>query len=93
MAVGEINIEVTFSKLALHFIAMAVGWIGLLWFIQRKKLGVYASIASHALGLIAVMTQTPEMLDNFPPAFIAIFFVILFIITLGPLFKYKEEFA
>ena len=93
MAMGEISIEVTFSKMILHIFAMIVGWIGLWWFIQRKKLGAYASIAAHALGFTAVMTQTPELLEGFPPAALAGFFVVLCAITLGPVFKYTEEFA
>ena len=41
MVMGDISVDVTFSKMILHLIAMIVGWIGLWWFIQRKKLGAY----------------------------------------------------
>ena len=93
MVMGDITVEVTVAKMSLHLIAMVVGWMGLWWFIQRKKLGAYTSIVAHALGFTAVMTQTPEMLKELPPAAIAGFFVILFIVALGPVFKFKEEFA
>ena len=93
MVMGDVTIEVTLSKMVLHLVAMIVGWIGLWWFIQRKKLGAYTSISAHAIGFTAVMTQTPEMLKTLPPAAIAVFFIVLFIVALGPVFKFKEEFS
>ncbi len=90
---GDITVEVTLAQMSLHIIAMLVGWVGLVWFFQRKKRGAYTSIIAHALGFVAASTQTPQMLEAMPPAAIAVFFVILFAITLGPIFAYKEEYA
>ena len=90
---GEITIEVTLAQMALHIIAMVVGWIGLVWFFQRKKRGAYVSIAAHLLGLTAALVQTPQMLDVMPPIAIAVFFVVLFAATLGPVLAYKDEYS
>ena len=90
---GETTIEVTFAEMALHIVAMVVGWLGLFWFLKRKKRGAYASIAAHLLGFTAVLTQTPEMLDLMPKAMIAVFFVVLFAATLGPLFAFKDAYS
>lgn len=90
---GDITVEVTLAQMSLHIIAMLVGWVGLVWFFQKKKRGAYTSIIAHALGFVAASTQTPQMLEAMPPAAIAVFFVILFAITLGPIFAYKEEYA
>ena len=32
LVIGETNVEVTFSKMVLHVVAMVVGWFGLWWF-------------------------------------------------------------
>mgnify|MGYP001484619713 CR=1 FL=1 len=90
---GEVTLDVTFSKMILHIIAMTVGWVGLGLFFKRRKLGAYVSIVAHLLGFTAAMTQTPEMLEAMPPAAIAVFFVVLFAATLGPIFAFKESYS
>ena len=90
---GEMSVEVTFSNIALHVLAMVIGWLGLWWFFKRQKRGAYVSIAAHILGTVALITQTPEMLEVFPPLFIAVFFVILFTIVLGPIQLFKDEYS
>ncbi len=47
---GGMSIEVTVSQMALHVVAMLVGWVGFVWFLQRKKPGAYASMVAHLLG-------------------------------------------
>ena len=93
MVAGEISIEVSLGQMALHLIATVVGWLGFWWFLKRQKRGAYTSIAAHLLGFTAVMTQTPEMLDIMPPAAIAVFFVIMFIVALGPVLKFKDQYS
>ena len=90
---GEMSVEVTFSNMALHVLAMVIGWLGLWWFFKRRKRGAYVSIAAHLLGTVGVITQTPEMLEVFPPLFIAVFFVILFTVALGPIQLFKDEYS
>ena len=51
------------------------------------------SITSHVLGLIAVTTQTPEMLDAMPMAALGVFFVILLAVTLGPVLAFKSHYT
>ena len=93
LVMGELKIDVTVSKMALHILAMVVGWIGFWWFIQRQKRGAYVSIAAHSLGLIATATQTPEMFQVVPPVAIAVFFVILLIVALGPIQLYEDQYS
>ena len=93
IVMGEVTIEVTVAQMALHLVAMTVGWIGLVLYFLRKKLGAYISISGHFLGLIAVITQTPEMLDAMPPAFIGVFFVVMLIVALGPIFAFKDQYS
>ena len=93
MVMGEIRVDVTLSKMALHIVAMVVGWLGLYWFFKRQKRGAYLSIAAHLLGFTAVMTQTPEMLEIMPPAVIAVFFVVMFAAALGPILAFKDQYS
>ncbi|MEE2779906.1 MAG: hypothetical protein VYE15_05260 [Myxococcota bacterium] len=93
MVMGDISIEVTFSKMILHVVAMAIGWVGLWWFFKRQKRGAYMSIAAHLLGLTATVTQTPELMEMFPPAMIGVFFVLLFAVTLGPILGFKDQYS
>lgn len=93
LVIGETSVEVTFSKMVLHVLAMVMDWLGLWWFFKRRKRGAYMSIAAHLLGMVGVMTQTPEMLEMFPPAAIAAFFVILFGVALGPIRVFKDEYS
>ena len=93
LVMGELSIEVTFSKMALHIFAMLIGWVGFVLFFKRRKLGAYVSIVAHSLGLTAVLTQTPELLEAVPPAALAVFFVLLFIITLVPTRVYASEYS
>ena len=93
LVMGELSIEVNFSKMALHIFAMLVGWVGFWLFIQRRKLGAYVSIIAHSIGLTAALTQTPELFEMMPPAAIAIFFVVLLIITLVPIRVYASEYS
>ena len=90
---GDVTLDVTFSKMILHIIAMTVGWVGLWLFFKRRKIGAYVSIAAHLLGFTAALTQTPEMLKVMPAAAIAVFFVVLFAVTLGPVFAFKESYS
>jgi hypothetical protein len=93
LVMGDVQIDVTAGKMALHIIAMIVGWVGLGLFFQRKKLGAYLSIVSHVLGLTAVATQTPELFDAMPMAAVGVFFVILLVVTLGPILAFKDQYA
>lgn len=93
LGAGEMGVEVTISQMIPHIVAMIVGWLGLWWFFKRQKRGAYLSIAAHCIGMIAVATQTPQLLEMFPPAALAVFFVILFAITLGPIRKFKEQYS
>ncbi|HCP44796.1 MAG TPA: hypothetical protein DIU15_02020 [Deltaproteobacteria bacterium] len=90
---GDISIEVTLSQMILHVVAMAIGWLGLWWFFKRQKRGAYLSIAAHGLGMVAVLTQTPAMLEMVPPAALAVFFVVLLVVALGPLQMFKDEYS
>ena len=90
---NEVSIEVTFGDMVLHLLATVVGWVGLWWFYKRQKRGAYTSIAAHLLGFTAVMTQTPEMMKIMPPAAIAVFFALMFAVTLGPIFKFKDQYS
>jgi hypothetical protein len=93
LGAGEMGVEVTISQMIPHIVAMIVGWLGLWWFFKRQKRGAYLSIAAHFIGMFAVATQTPQLLEMFPPAALAVFFVILFAITLGPIRKFKEQYS
>ena len=93
LAMGDSAIEVSLSQMALHILAMIIGWVGFLWFVKRQKRGAYLSIAAHLLGFVAVLTQTPDMLDAMPQAALIGFFVLLFAITLGPIFAFKSEYS
>ena len=93
MVAGDVTVEVTFSKMVLHIVAMIVGWVGLWWFFNRQKRGAYASIVAHLLGLTAVLTQTPELLGIMPPAAIAVFFVVMFTVALGPVLAFKDQYS
>ena len=93
LGAGEMGVEVTISQMIPHIVAMIVGWLGLWWFFKRQKRGAYLSIAAHFIGMIAVATQTPQLLEMFPPAALAVFFAILFAITLGPIRKFKEQYS
>lgn len=90
---GEMSIEVTFSQMILHVLAMVIGWLGIWWFFKRQKRGAYVSIAAHILGLVAVMTQTPEMLEAIPPAALAGFFVVMLAVALGPILAFKDQYS
>ena len=90
---GDTRIEVGFTDMILHIIAMVVGWVGLWWFYKRQKRGAYLSVAAHLLGFTAAFTQTPEMLDVMPPAFIGVFFAVLFAAALGPIFAFKGQYS
>ena len=73
---------------------MIIGWIGFVLFVRRKKIGAYTSIFAHFTGLSAALISTPEMLfEMMPPAAIAVFFVVLFVIALGPIFAFKDEYS
>ena len=90
---GDMAVEVTFSQMILHIVAMVVGWLGLWWFFKRQKRGAYLSIAAHLLGMLAVATQTPQLLEMVPPVALAVFYVVLFAITLGPIRMFKEQYS
>jgi len=93
LVMGELSIPVTPGKMALHLLAMGVGWVGLVLFFRKKKLGAYVSIGAHTLGLVATVTQTPEMFDVMPPAVVGVFFVVLVAITLGPVLAFKDQYT
>ena len=90
---GEMSMEVTFAQMILHVVAMLIGWLGLWWFFKRQKRGAYVSIAAHLLGMVAVVTQTPEMLEAIPPAALAVFFVVLIAVALAPIQVFKGEYT
>lgn len=93
LVMGETTIEVGLSKMALHIVAMVIGWLGLWWFFKRQKRGAYLSIAAHFLGLTAVFTQTPEMLEIMPPAMIGVFFIVMLAVALGPILAFKDQYT
>ena len=93
LVMGDVTVEMPFSKMVLHIVAMAIGWLGFWWFLRRQKRGAYASIAAHLLGLTAVLTQTPEMFDIMPPAMLAVFFVVMFAAALGPILAFKDQYS
>ena len=93
MVMGEVSIDVTISQMALHLVAMTVGWVGLVLFFLRKKLGAYITVVAHLLGLVAVITQTPQMLEVMPPVVIGIFFVVMLLAALGPIFAFKDQYS
>ena len=94
LVMGTSTIDVTFSDMILHVGAMIIGWVGFWWFFKQQKRGAYTSIAAHLLGLIAALTQTPELLfEMMPPAVIAIFFIVLLVVTMGPILAFKDEYA
>lgn len=93
MVMGELSIPVTPGKMALHLLAMGVGWAGLVLFFRKKKLGAYVSIGAHVLGLVATATQTPEMLDVMPPAALVVFYGLLLAVTLGPVQAFKGQYS
>ena len=93
LVMGDISIDVTVGKMALHIVAMVVGWVGLVLFFQRKKMGAYLSIASHVTGLVAVKTQTPELLDGMPMALLGVFYVVLLLVTIGPTQAFKSQYS
>ena len=68
-----------------------MGRVGLV--LPAKKMGAYLSIASHMLGLVAVATQTPELFDAMPMAAFGVFFVVLFLVTLGPIQAFKSQYT
>ena len=93
LVMGDVTVEMPFSKMVLHIVAMTIGWLGFWWFLRRKKRGAYASIAAHLLGFTAVLTQTPEMLDIMPPAMLVVFFVLMFAAALGPILAFKDQYS
>ena len=93
LVMGDIRIEVTFADMALHLLATVVGWLGWWWFFKRQKRGAYVSIAAHLLGLVATLTQTPELMDAIPLAALGVFYVILLAATLGPITMFKGEYS
>ena len=93
LVMGDVTIDVTITKMALHLIAMVVAWVGFILFFMRKKMGAYITIGGHLLGLVGVMTQTPEMLDVMPPAVIGVFFVILIVAVLTPVLVFKDQYT
>ena len=90
---GDVTVEVTLSQMALHVVAMIVGWVGFFWFVKRQKRGAYVSIVAHVLGLTAVLTQTPELLKMMPMAALVVFFVLLLVFALGPVLLFKEQYT
>ena len=92
MELGSNSIDVTFSQMLLHIVAMAVGWVGWWWFYNRQKRGAYTSVLAHCIGFAAVLTQTPEMLVMMPPSAIVMFFAVLLTIAAGPIYRFKEEY-
>ena len=46
MVMGEVSIDVTISQMALHLVAMTVGWVGLVLFFLREKLGAYITVVA-----------------------------------------------
>ena len=91
---GEMSVDVTFTNVIFHIIGTIMGWVGFVWFYKRQKRGTYLTIAAHLVGLGAALIQLSEMLFSvMPPVAIAIFFAVLAIVALGPIFAFKEEHA
>ena len=91
---GDMSVDVTFANMIFHIIGTIMGWVGLVWFYKRQRRGAYLTIAAHVVGLGAALIQLPDMLFAvMPPVAIAVFFVILFVAALGPIFAFKEEYA
>ena len=91
---GDMSVDVNFTNVIFHIIGTIMGWVGFVWFYKRQKRGAYLTIAAHLVGLGAALIQLPEMLFSvMPPVAIAIFFVILALVALGPIFAFKDEYA
>ena len=50
MAVGDVTIDVTIGKMALHIVAMIVGWAGLVLFFRRRKMGARGGACAQPCG-------------------------------------------
>ena len=91
---GDMSVDVTLTNVIFHIIGTIMGWVGFVWFYKRQKRGAYLTIAAHLVGLGAALIQLPEMrFSVMPPVAIAIFFVILALVVLGPIFAFRQEFA
>ena len=92
LVMGDVSASVSASSMVPHVIAMALGWMGLWWFAQRKRRGAYASILAHLLGFTAVVTQTPEMLQAMPMPAIGVVFALVFTTTLVPIRLFRDQY-
>ena len=93
-SMGESNLEVTFGNAIGHVVAMALGWVALWLFFQRRKLGAYLTVVAHGLGFGAAIIGMPDLLFAvMTPTAIAIFFVIMIGIALGPIFAFKDQYS
>ena len=91
MLAADVNVA---QNVGCYIIATIMGWVGFVWFYKRQKRGAYLTIAAHLVGFGAALIQLPEMLFSvMPPVGIAIFFGVLAIVALGPIFAFKEEYA
>ena len=53
LVMGDIHIDVTIGKMALHLVAMVVGWIGLILFLRRKRVGA-GGIREHHISCAGI---------------------------------------
>ena len=93
LIMGDVSQDVSASNMVPHVIAMALGWLGLWWFVQRKRRGAYASIMAHVLGFTAVVTQTPEMLQTMPMPAIGVFFIVLLGAAVAPIRLFRDQYS
>ena len=94
LIMGGESVSVGLSDMLLHYLGMTLGWVGLWWFFKRQRRGAYVSVAAHLCGLTGALTQQPDLLLAMMPAWaIAVFFVVLIVIALGPVLAFKDEYS
>ena len=93
-SMGGQSLEVTFGNAIGHVVAMTLGWVALWLYFKRRKIGAYLTIVAHGLGFAAAYFFMADLLfAMMTPAIIGGFFVIMTIVTLGPIFLYKDQYS
>ena len=90
---GDGSLEVTFANAIGHVIAMALGWVAWGLYFKRRKIGAYLTVVAHGLGFVAAFVGMPDLLfAMMPPAMIGVFFAVMIVIALGPIFAFKDQY-
>ena len=91
---GDMSLDVTMGNAIGHVVAMILGWIGFWLYFKRRKLGAYLTVVAHGLGFAAAYVGMSEMLfAMMSPTVIGVFFGIMILVALGPIFVFKDEYA